>query len=72
MRGMDEPFPSPVPGPDLAALRREMGVTQLALAARLGVHRITLNGWERAAAIDPVRAARYRKALREMVAEAVA
>jgi len=67
---MSETFPSPIPGPDLAALRREMGVTQLALATRMGVHRITLNGWERAHTVDPLRAARYRRALREIVDEA--
>jgi hypothetical protein len=35
----------------------------------MGIHRITLNGWERAAAIDPLRAARYQRALRELVTE---
>ena len=66
---MNESFPPPVPGPVLATLRREMGVSQVALAARMGVHRITLNGWEKAATVDPLRAARYRRALRELVAE---
>lgn len=65
-------YPSPTPGPELAGLRRQCGVTQVALAARMGVHRITLNGWERAASVDPLRAARYHKALREMVTEATA
>lgn len=67
---MSNGFPLPTPGPELAGLRRQCGVTQVALAARMGVHRITLNGWERAAAVDPLRAARYNRALREMVDEA--
>lgn len=64
---MSEQFPQPIPGPELAELRRQCGVTQVALAARMGVHRITLNGWERAATVDPLRAARYRRALHEIV-----
>lgn len=67
---MSDRFPTPTPGPDLADLRRQCGVTQVALATRMGVHRVTLNGWEKAAAVDPLRAARYRRALREIVAEA--
>lgn len=69
---MSDQFPPPTPGPELADLRRQCGVTQVALAARMGVHRITLNGWERAAAVDPLRAARYQRALREIVTEATA
>lgn len=69
---MSDTFPTPTPGPDLADLRRRMGVTQVALASRMGVHRITLNGWEKAATVDPLRAARYRRALQEIVAEATA
>jgi DNA-binding transcriptional regulator YiaG len=69
---MSDEYPNPVPGSDLAAARRQCGVTQVALAARMGVHRITLNGWERAPSVDPLRAARYHKALREMVLEATA
>jgi DNA-binding transcriptional regulator YiaG len=69
---MSDEYPNPVPGPDLVAARRQCGVTQVALAARMGVHRVTLNGWESAASVDPLRAARYHKALREMVTEATA
>jgi DNA-binding transcriptional regulator YiaG len=65
-------LPSPTPGPDLAARRKEMGVAQAALATRLGIHRVTLSGWEGEAKVDPIRAARYERALRELVAEAVA
>jgi DNA-binding transcriptional regulator YiaG len=67
-----EDLPQPVPGPELATLRKTLGVAQVDLAQRLGVHRVTLNGWERAATIDPIRAARYRKAVAELVKEAVA
>ena len=69
---MDDSLPQPVPGPDLARIRKTQGVEQAALADRLGIHRVTLSSWERSAAIDPIRAARYRRALRELIAEAVA
>jgi DNA-binding transcriptional regulator YiaG len=69
MRGMEDELPRPVPGPSLAEQRRTVGVSQKALADRMGVHRVTLNGWEKAAAIDPLRAARYNRALRELVTE---
>lgn len=65
-------LPSPTPGPALAGRRREMGVTQRDLAERIGIHRVTLVGWEGEAKVDPIRAARYERALRELVAEAVA
>lgn len=70
MPRMDDAFPQPVPGPELAELRRTQGVEQKDLAARLGIHRVTLSGWERAAEVPPVRAAQYRRALRELVIEA--
>lgn len=69
---MEDPFPQPVPGPELARLRKSVGVTQVELAARVGVTRINLGRWEKAAEVDALRAVRYRKALREIVAEAVA
>lgn len=65
-------FPEPVPGPELADLRKTVGVLQVDLAKRLGMHRVALSGWERAAKVDPIRAARYRRALRELVDEATA
>jgi len=70
MHRMDDTFPQPTPGPDLAALRRSQGVTQITLAERLGIHRVTLNSWEGSAEVDPIRAERYRRAVRELVAEA--
>lgn len=68
---MVEDFPRPTPGPELAQLRKQLGVEQKALADRLGMHRISIRGWERSAEVDPIRAAKYRKALHELVAEAV-
>jgi transcriptional regulator with XRE-family HTH domain len=62
----------PVPGPTLADERRRLGIRQRDLAARLGMHRVTLHGLERAAEVDPIRAARYARALRELVEEAAA
>lgn len=64
-------LPQPVSGPSLAKQRRQVGVAQTDLARRLGMHRVSLSGWERAAFIDPIRAARYERALRELVAEAI-
>jgi DNA-binding XRE family transcriptional regulator len=69
---MEDTFPKSVPGPSLAELRRSLGVGQADLARRLGMHRVTLYGLERAAVVDPIRAARYQRALREIVDEAVA
>lgn len=66
----EDDFPGPVPGPDLAALRTSLGIPQKDLAARLGMHRVSLRGWEKAAHVPPVHAARYRRALREIVSEA--
>lgn len=61
---------APTPGSDLAELRRSAGVGQQELADRLGMHRVTLSGLENAPTVDVIRSARYRKALRELVAEA--
>jgi DNA-binding transcriptional regulator YiaG len=68
---MQDTFPKPVPGSDLAALRKSLGVKQSELADRLDVHRITLYGWERAPEVDPIRAAKYQRALREIVDAAI-
>lgn len=71
-RGMPEDeLPQPVPGPELAAMRRQVGIAQQDLAKRLDVHRVTLSGWEREAEVDAIRAFRYRKTLREMTTEAL-
>lgn len=69
---MDDELPQPTPGPELARIRKTQGVEQAALADRLGIHRVTLSGWERSATVDPIRAARYQRALRDLVTEAVA
>lgn len=66
-----ENLPQPVPGPELAEQRRSLGVRQSDLANRLGMHRVSLRGWEKSAVVDPLRAARYQRALREIVTEAV-
>jgi transcriptional regulator with XRE-family HTH domain len=63
---------APTTGAALADLRRQAGIEQQALADRLGMHRTTLNRVERAPQVSTVRAAKYRKALTELVAEAVA
>lgn len=67
-----EDLPKPIPGPELADQRKTLGVAQADLARRLGMHRVSLRGWERSAEVDPIRAARYQRALREIVAEAIA
>jgi transcriptional regulator with XRE-family HTH domain len=43
-------------GPVIARLRRERGLTQAELAARLDVHRNTVGGWERGTAAAPLSA----------------
>jgi DNA-binding transcriptional regulator YiaG len=63
-------LPRPVPGPELAAQRKALGIRQTDLAARLEMHRVTLRGWERAAEVSPLQAARYQRALREIIADA--
>jgi DNA-binding transcriptional regulator YiaG len=67
----EDELPQPTPGPQLAELRRSVGVGQEELARRLGVHRVSLSGWENAASVDVIRSARYRKALRSIAAEAI-
>jgi len=57
---------------DLASLRDRCGISQIALASRMGVHRVTLRQWEKKPRLDPVRAARYRRMLRQLVDEATA
>lgn len=69
---MDDTLPTPVPGPVLADRRKTSGVKQVDLAERIGVTRITLHRWEGLAKVDPIRASKYERALRELVTEAVA
>lgn len=70
---MDIPEPAKVPGSTLAAERDAYGVTREDLAEKMGRHRNTLRAWEAdGSEVDAIRAAKYRKALHELVAEAVA
>lgn len=62
---------APTPGPDLAAFRRSAGIAQVDLAKRLGMHRTNLGKLEGTPEVDVIRAVRYRKAVRELVEEAV-
>lgn len=67
---MSTTFPAAEPGPALADLRTSVGISQGALAKRLGVSRQTVISWEQRAAVPALKAHRYRRALREMVDEA--
>lgn len=60
---------TPTHGHDLAKMRRLAGIGQVELAKRLGIHRVTLGGIERDPAVTVIQAARYRRAVREIVAE---
>lgn len=68
---MRDDFPRPIPGSQLKAARKALGIQQKALADELGMHRITLHKLEESAAVDPIRATRYQNALAGIVAEAV-
>jgi DNA-binding XRE family transcriptional regulator len=61
---------TPTPGKDLAKLRRTAGIGQVALAQRLGMHRVTLSLLENAPEVDVLKSARYRRAVFDIVAEA--
>ena len=63
-------FPAAEPGPELAQIRTSVGISQEALAKRLGVTRQTVISWEQRAAVPALKAHRYRRVLREMVDEA--
>lgn len=67
---MQESFPKPVDGRALAKLRRSQGIEQKSLAEALGITRGRLYVWETNAELDPIRAARYERELRRLVAEA--
>lgn len=56
----------PTTGPQLRKERRAADITVTALAARMGVSRQTLHGWERAAVISPEFVTEYRAALRAL------
>jgi len=49
-----------------------MGVSKRDLCGRLSIARTTLDAWEGAARVDAIRVARYERAVRQLVAEAVA
>lgn len=68
---MDE-LPQSVPGPTLAAQRKAVGILQQDLAKEIGISRINLGAWERAAELDSIRAERYERALRALHAESLA
>ena len=65
-------LPKPVPGSELVAARKGVGVRQQDLAAAVGVHRTVLYTWESAESLAAVRAARYVKALATLARKAVA
>jgi len=65
-------FPAAEPGPALAQIRTSVGISQDALAKRLGVTRQTVISWEQRAAVPALKAYLYRRTLREMVDEATA
>lgn len=64
--------PEPTSGAELLAHRKSMGVRQVDLAKALRVSRVTLHRWERETQVDAIRAARYRRAVDDLVAQAVA
>lgn len=62
---------TPTRGTDLADLRRSYGLTQEDVAVRLGVHRVTVSNWERAAQVSAINAAEYRRAAEQAAREAM-
>lgn len=70
---MEHPTYSPADGRTLAERRRAAGVTQDAIAARVGVTRQALTRWERTGALPYVKAHKYLAALTAAVeAETIA
>ena len=53
-------------GPTLRRERREAEVTVTALARALGVHRVTVHGWEGQVHVNEDTAARYREAVQRL------
>ena len=72
MNDATTPTPKPSPGAELVALRKREGVSQKAVAEALGIHRTRLNAWESESEVDTIRAERYRRAVAQLVAEAIA
>lgn len=68
----NDDLPEPVPGPDLRAMRKRVGVQARALALEVGVHFTVLHRWERTQELDAIRAHRYQAALRRLAEKAVA
>ena len=68
---MDD-LPKPRNGRVLAQRRKELGISQSALAEALGIHRVTLYEWEQDKPLDVIRAAQYERALLSLVERAVA
>lgn len=69
---MDIAEPAKVPGAILATERDTFGVSRKDLANKMRLHRNTLRDWERAPEVNVINASRYRKALHELVDEALA
>lgn len=68
----NDDLPEPIPGPELAAMRKRVGVRARDLAVEVGVHFTTFHRWERSEQLDAIRAHRYQKALRSLAERAVA
>lgn len=65
-------LPKPIPGSELLAARKAVGVQQKDLADAIGIHRTRLNAWESTDYLDAVRSARYIRALATLARKAVA
>jgi DNA-binding XRE family transcriptional regulator len=62
-------FPEPESGPDLAELRRSLGISQEALGAKMDPRRSrqTIIAWEQTDRLPALKALAYRKALMDLV-----
>lgn len=69
---MEATAPAKVPGSDLAFERKAYGIERKSLAEHMHLHRNTLRNWEESLEVDAIRAAKYRRALAELYAKAVA
>lgn len=59
-------------GLDLKRAREDAGLTQEAVAERLGVSRVTIVNWEQRAAIKEFKADRFLRVIRELASERTA